>query len=249
LPDAVLRDPVTIRDGGTTVVGTLRDGGRATAVLIVHGIVGSRRMPEIESLAAELASRHDTLAIDVQGHGDGPGRFTWGRDEWKQVVAAAAWLTQGGREVAAIGFSFGGYHVAKAAARGAPLARIVLVGAPADLLVFDHVPLPRDVLAHLPLMLRRRRKLPRCERLPRLREREIGDEELARIAIPALVVHGGADWLVLRRHAERYAARLRAARLLEIPGGLHAEYLVSSHREPFSRAVGDFLGAAWTVLP
>jgi pimeloyl-ACP methyl ester carboxylesterase len=249
LPEAALRDPVTIRDGETTVIGTLRDGGRPTAVLVVHGIVGSRRMPEIETLASALASRHDTLAIGVQGHGDGPGRFTWGRDEWKQVVAAAAWLAQGGREVAAIGFSFGGYHVAKAAARGAPLSRIVLVGAPADLLVFDHVPLPRHVLAHLPLMLRRRRKLPRCERLPRLRDRDIGDDELARIAIPALVVHGSADWLVLRRHAERYVSRLRAATLVEIPGGLHAEYLVASHREPFLRILGDFLGAAGTVLP
>lgn len=241
MPRPVLRDPVTIDDRSTTVVGTMLDGGRRSGVVIVHGIVGSRRMPEIVSISEALASRHDTLAIDVHGHGDGPGRFTWGRDEWRQVAAAAAWLAAGGRRVAAVGFSFGGYHVAKAASRGARLARIALVGAPVDLQVFDHVPLARDLIAHLPAMLRRRRKLPRCERLPRLRDRALGDEELSRIVAPALVVHGTADWLVLRRHAERYAARLRDARLVEIPGGLHAEYLVASHRDALVGILEEFL--------
>ena len=237
-----LRDPLTIRDGETTVVGTLRSASRPSGVVIVHGIVGSRRMPEIETVAETLASRHDTLAIDVHGHGDGPGRFTWGRDEWRQVALASSWLASGGRSVAAIGFSFGGYHVAKAAARGAALARIVLVGAPVDLRVFDHFPLPRHLAAHLPAMLRRRRRLPRCERLPRLRDRALEDEELTRVTAPALIVHGTADWLVLRRHAARYAARLPRARLLEIPGGLHAEYLVDSHRDALLGAIERFFG-------
>jgi len=118
----------------------------------------------------------------------------------------------------------------------------VLVGAPVDLRVFDHFPLPRHLAAHLPAMLRRRRRLPRCERLPRLRDRALGDDELTRITAPALIVHGTADWLVLRRHAARYAARLPRARLLEIPGGLHAEYLVDSHREALLGAIGRFLG-------
>lgn len=242
MPDIAIRDPVSIPDpSGAGIVGTLWDAGRDAAVVLVHGLVGSRRMPEILRLAEALALGLDVLAIDTRGHGDGPGRFTWGRDEWSQVAAAAAWLAQRGRRAAAVGFSFGGYHVAKAAARGVGLERIALVGAPVDLDVLDHVPFGPDFWRHVPAMLRRRRKVPRCERLPRLRDRALTDGELGAIRAPTLVVHGGADWLILRRHAERYATAIPDARLVVVPDGLHAEYLVDSHPEVLTEALAEFL--------
>lgn len=233
---------VVFPDGaGQEVVGTLWAAGRPSAVVVVHGIVGSRTMPEIEALALSLRDRLDVLAIDVRGHGDGPGRFTWGRDEWMQCEAAARFLGAPEREVSAIGFSFGGYHVAKAASRGAPFSRIVLVGAPSDLRVFDHFPLSRELWRHLPLMLRRRRKITRLERLPRLKERELKDEELSRIAVPALVVHGTDDWLITRRHAERFATTIPEASILDVEGGLHAEYLLQSSARELTGALRGFL--------
>jgi pimeloyl-ACP methyl ester carboxylesterase len=236
------RDPVNFLDGsGTPVVGTLREGGRRGAVVLTHGIDGSRRMPELEALGEALEGTRDVLSIDVRGHGDGPGRFTWGRDEWMQVAAAARFLGAPERPVAAVGFSFGGYHTAKAACAGAPFDRIALVGAPFDFRLYDRMPLSRALWRHLPLMIRRRRRLPRVERLPRMRERALHASDLSRIAVPTLVVHGSDDWLVSRRHAEAFAAAIPGATFLEIEGGLHAEYLMQSSPSILVDALRGFL--------
>jgi pimeloyl-ACP methyl ester carboxylesterase len=236
------RDPVQFTDAsGTPVVGTLRETGCRDAVVLTHGIVGSRRMPELEALATALEGARDVLSIDVRGHGDGPGRFTWGRDEWMQVDAAARHLGAPARRVAAVGFSFGGYHTAKAACSGAPFDRVALVGAPFDFRLYDRMPLSRALWRHLPLMLRRRRRLPRVERLPRMRDRGLDARDLSRIAVPTLVVHGEDDWLVSRRHAESFAAAIPGSTFLEIERGLHAEYLMQSSPEVFVEALRGFL--------
>ncbi len=235
-------DPLVIRAEGTPdVVGTFRDGGRPTAAVLVHGIAGSRRLAEIERVAESLAAEHDVLSIDVLGHGDSPGRFTWGRDEWRQVDAAVRHLRREGRRTSVVGFSFGGYHAARAVARGAPAERIVLVGAPADRRVLDHFPFGRKLLRNLPAMLRRRRRLPRLETLLWPRADVLDGREIAAVGCPVLVIHGTGDFLVSRRHAERWLALLPSARLLEIPGGFHAEYLMASHP-------GVLLGALLTFL-
>lgn len=242
---AMQRDPVTFADDtGTPVVGTLRERGRKGAVVLTHGIVGSRRMPELERLGEALERSRDVLSIDVRGHGDGPGRFTWGRDEWRQVFAAARFLGAPARPVAAVGFSFGGYHTAKAAAAGAPFDRMALVGAPFDFRLYDRMPLGRALWRHLPLMIRRRRRLPRVEPLPRMRERGLKESELRGIAVPTLVVHGSDDWLVSRRHAEAFARAIPDARFLEIDGGLHAEYLMQSSEAVLVEALSKFLALA-----
>ena len=236
------RDPVTFSDAsGTPVVGTLRESGRPAGAVLVHGIVGSRTLPELEALGDALQDLRDVLTIDVRGHGEAPGRFTWGRDEWMQVEAAARWLGAPERPVAAIGFSFGGYHAAKAAFSGAPLERLALVGAPFDFRLYDRMPLSRALWRHLPLMVRRRRRLPRVERLPRMRERALHASDLSRIAVPTLVVHGSDDWLVSRRHADAFAAAIPGSTFLEIEGGLHAEYLMQSSPKIFVEALRGFL--------
>ncbi len=231
--------------GGEPVHATLYGGGRAEGVVVVHGILGSRDMAEVRDLAETLGARRDVLAIDARGHGDDPGRFTWGREEWRQVDAAARWLgASRGRRVSAIGFSFGGFHCARAVTRGTPIERLVLVGAPANLGDFDPFPFGPDFWRHVPAMLRRRRRRPRFERPPRLSRVALAAEDLEAIRAPTLVIHGGADWLVRRGQAERYAAGIRGARLVEIPGGLHAEYLVDSHRDELFREILGFLDGA-----
>lgn len=235
--DLVLRD----RDG-TAFAATSWASGRASAVVIVHGLLGTRRLREIVRVAEALRDRHDVLAIDVLGHGDTSGKFTWGREEWKQVVAAARHAGSGLRPVHAVGFSYGGYHVVRAAARGAPLARLVLVGAPVDRGVFDHFPLGPNLWRHLPAVARRGRRRLRAELPPRLAASALPESEIRSVSCPALVVHGGADWLVSARHAARYAAELPRAERRDVPGGFHGEYLVDSHGEVLIDAIRGFLG-------
>ncbi|MDX1389055.1 MAG: alpha/beta fold hydrolase [Acidobacteriota bacterium] len=240
-------ESLVLRDGsGEEFVASFFDGGRDSGVVLVHGILCDRRLGQIGRLAGALSEDHDVLSIDVRGHGDTPGFFTWGREEWRQVSAAAEHLAGGGRRVTVIGFSFGGYNAAKAASRGAKVDRLILVGAPVDLHVLDHWPINRDFLRHLPVVLRRKRRMTRLGWPTGLRQRALTREELERIEATTLVIHGGGDWLVSRRHAERYARLIPRARLHEVEGGFHAEFMLDSSPEAFMEAVLPFVGG---VIP
>jgi pimeloyl-ACP methyl ester carboxylesterase len=228
-------------DGGVETVATLWDGGRSQGVLLVHGLLGTRTMSEIVRTAEELAARRDVLAIDVRGHGTTSGRFTWGREEWREVRAAVEHLAQGGREVAIVGFSYGGFHAIRAAARGAAATRIAIVGAPADLRVLDHFPFGPKLWRHLPAVFGRGRRRLRAEIPPLMTGGALSDAELSRVTVPVLVVHGEGDWLVSERHARRYAETLPSARRKNVPGGFHGEYLVHSHPGALFVALREFL--------
>jgi pimeloyl-ACP methyl ester carboxylesterase len=227
---------------GLDFAATAWAAGRASGVVLVPGLLGTRDMREIVAVAEGLASRHDVLAIDVRGHGDSPGRFTWGREEWKEVAAAVGHLEAPGRKVAVVGFSFGGFHAVRAAARGARVSRLAIVGAPADLKVFDHVRFGPKLWRHIPAVLRRRRRRLRAEAPPFGPGAALTDEELTSVDLPVLVVHGEGDWLISSRHAERYTTMLPRARRVDIPGGFHGEYLVDSHGDELLALLARFLG-------
>lgn len=227
---------------GIEAAATSWESGRASAVVLVHGLLGTRTMREIVHVAEALAPQHDVLAVDMRGHGDSPGRFTWGREEWREVRAAVEHVARPARDVAVVGFSLGGFHAVRAAAHGAGVSRLVLVGAPADLRVFDHFPLGPRLLRHLPAVWARKRRRLRAE-LPAFGARgALADEEIARVRVPVLLIHGGGDWLISERHARRYEASLPDSRRKTIPGGFHGEYLVRSHGDELLAAVVEFLG-------
>jgi len=237
-------------DGVAETDGTIWDGERPSAVLLVPGFLAWRGLPEIRCVAESLAGDHDVLAIDVLGHGETKGRFSWGREEWRQVLAASEFLAQRHRSVAAVGFSFGGFHSALAAAQGAPLDRLVLVGSPVDLRVLSPRRFGRNLVRHLPAILRRRRYWARSEWPRPLRFRPLGPEILGRIRSASLVVHSEADWLVGKRHAEALVHGIPGARLLVIPRGLHAEYLIHSEQKAlFLQKVREFLAPGFSAGP
>jgi pimeloyl-ACP methyl ester carboxylesterase len=228
--------------GGIDAAATCWEAGRRSGVVLVHGLLGTRTMREIVRIAEALAERHDVLAVDMRGHGDTAGRFTWGREEWREVQAAVAHLAAPGREVAVAGFSYGGFHAIRAAARGAAVSRIALIGTPADIRVLDHFPFGPRLWRHIPAVLHRRRRRLRAE-LPAFGARgALHDDELTRVTIPVLVIHGEGDWLVSERHARRLTAGLAQARRKDIPGGFHGEYLVHSHGAELSAALVEFFG-------
>jgi len=110
-----------------------------------------------------------------------------------------------------------------------------------DLRVRDILPWRLRFFAALPRIVGRQRRPTRLSRPAGLRALAVRREEAATIRTPTLVVHGTADWVIGRRHAARWASWIPGARLLEIPRGLHAEYLVRSHPRELLAAVDAFL--------
>jgi pimeloyl-ACP methyl ester carboxylesterase len=231
------------RPQAAPVVATWRRTGSEETVVLVHGILCWRRLPEIEEMAEHLAAGgRDVMSMDVHGHGDDPGRFTWGREEWQQVDGVVrALLAAGQRRVTVLGFSFGGFHAARAAMSGTPLHRMILVGAPVDLRVRDILPWRLRFFSALPQIVGRQRRPTRMSRPSGLRALAVRREQASGIRQPTLVVHGTRDWVIGRRHAARWAAWVPGARLVEIPRGLHAEYLMRSHPKELLDAVDAFL--------
>jgi pimeloyl-ACP methyl ester carboxylesterase len=225
------------------VVATWRRTGAREAVVLVHGILCWRRLPEMEEVADHLArGGRDVVSVDVNGHGDDPGRFTWGREEWRQVDGAVrAVLAWGLRRVSVVGFSFGGFHAARAAIAGTPIHRLVLVSAPVDLRMRDVLPWRPRFFFALPHIMGRQRRPARLERPRGLGQLAVRSEQAAAIRQPTLVVHGERDWVIGRRHAARWASWIPGSRLVEIPRGLHAEYLVRSHPAELLEALDAFL--------
>ena len=242
MPVELLERVLLPRPHAAPVVATWRRTGSEEAVVLVHGILCWRRLPEIEAVAEHLAARgRDVVAVDVHGHGDDPARFTWGKEEWRQVDGVVRALAERYRRVSVLGFSFGGFHAARAAMAGAPIHRLILVGAPVELRVRDVLPWRLRFFTALPHIVGRERRPTRMARPSGLRALAVRPEQAAGIRQPTLVVHGTRDWVIGRRHAARWAAWVPGARLVEIATGLHAEYLMRSHPKELLTEVDRFL--------
>jgi dipeptidyl aminopeptidase/acylaminoacyl peptidase len=98
------------RDPRITVAAWYVPGSRGTAgpaVVLVHGLGGCRRRPEV-LLPAGMLHRHDVsvLLIDMRDHGDSTyedGRHAGGTEEYQEVLGGWDWLRGRGFSEARIG--------------------------------------------------------------------------------------------------------------------------------------------------
>jgi len=222
---------------------TRRPTGRRRAVLVVPGIFMHRDSPEHVAVRERLSAVADVITIDVRGHGDSGGAFTWGVREPEDVAAVAAVLRRDYDRLGGLGFSFGGHHVGMAAARHHAFDAVALVAAPRRLFVLDHNFATAGLLRSVPLMWRRRRRRMRPGLPPRLPGALGG--VIDRIApVPLLVAQGTADWLIPGHHAQALFARAGEPKeLAMLAGALHAENMLLDDPEPLLSALVAFFAA------
>ncbi len=223
---------------GRVRTGTLysaRDtGGQGKdALVVVHGLFAWRDLPEIALVCEELAAGFDVVSIDLRGHGDAPGAFTWGRVESGELAELISFLHHMHRAVGVLGFSMGGYIGILAAAQArrrddcARPEALCTVGAPASLQFWRLGFRPGACRRHLKLILSRKRRLVRLA-WPWHGNPAAVDLIPEVAPIPLLIIHGGNDWLVHPDQARRlYEAAGEPRRLKVIEEGLHAEYIIA----------------------
>lgn len=219
-------------------------GGRA-AVLVAPGIFMHRDSDEHRLLAERLSETADVITLDVRGHGDSGGAFTFGVKEPEDVAEVAGQLRGQYDRLGGLGFSFGGYHTAVAAARHHCFDAVAIVGTPHRLSILDHNFLTPGLLRSVPLMMRRRRRFTRLSPTV-LTGRATPSQLVGDIApAPILIVHGTDDWLIPADHARVLFERAaEPKRLLLIPGALHAEYIVATEPESLLAPLAAFFGEA-----
>lgn len=239
-----MSEPFLTRDG-VTLRFTRRGRGGPAAVLVVPGIFIHRESDEHRLAAERLSSVADVVTLDVRGHGDSGGSFTFGLREPDDVAEVAALLRSRYRKVAGLGFSFGGYSTAVAAARHRCFDAVALVGTPHRLFILDHNFLTPGLLRSLPWMLRRRRRFTRLG-VGALRGRPAASDIVGRIApTPLLIAHGTDDWLIPAEHARiLYRRAADPKSLLMIEGGLHAENILAADPDSLLDPLAAFLSEA-----
>jgi pimeloyl-ACP methyl ester carboxylesterase len=220
---------------------TRRHAGKRRAILVVPGIFMHRESPEHRLLAGRLAQIADVVTLDVRGHGDSGGAFSWGRREPEDVSALAARLRSEYERVGGLGFSFGGFHAALAAATHHAFDALALVATPARLFILDHNFATRGLLRSVPWMLRRRRRPTRLGLLAPWRQAPPLRVVERITPTPLLIAHGTEDWLIPVKHGLRlYARAAQPKRLALIEGGLHGENMLAADPEPLLRPLCEF---------
>jgi pimeloyl-ACP methyl ester carboxylesterase len=224
---------------------TRRGRGRRSAVLVAPGIFMHRESDEHLLVGERLSDVADVVTLDVRGHGDSGGAFTFGVKEPEDVAELAAHLRGTYDRVGGLGFSFGGYHTVVAAARHHCFDAVALVGTPHRLFILGHNFLTPGLLRSVPLMLRRRRRLTRINPTA-LMGRATPSRLVADIApAPLLIVHGTDDWLIPADHARVLFERAaEPKRLLLLPGALHAEYIVTTEPDSLLAPLAAFFSEA-----
>lgn len=227
--------------GGVRLAATCVSRGHAVAILVVPGLFMTRSCPEHRILAARLSTVADVVTLDVRGHGDSDGQFSFGLREPNDIATVVEALGPRYTAVGGIGFSFGGHHLTTAASRGAELTAIATVGTPARFFRFHGRLLTHHLARTIGLAARRRAA---CSRLafPSLGRRPSFLDAVGRLpGTPLLVAHGTEDWLV--PHSDSHEIARRASDPVEsllVHGAGHAEGLIIEPTGQFIAGLTDF---------
>jgi alpha-beta hydrolase superfamily lysophospholipase len=218
-----------IGTGDQTLAAVLLRGSHPNAggplLLIAHGWGASSAT--VMQLAEPLARRgHDTLLFDMRGHGRNVAApFVTVRHLRDDVVAAVRYAEArfAGRDIVVVGHSFGGAASVLAAAEGAPVAGLVLIATPSDILRITAeflsdkgVPGRLAVTVLRPFWWWRMGGTFRpYSPMRRIRELEV----------PILIIQPELDQRVHRRHAEKLSQAAGIPYHL-VPGREHTDVLV-----------------------
>lgn len=233
-------------DDGVPIAVTHYDAGSARLVLLAPGFWRVRADRENVFVAAHLSRLgYDVAAFDFRGHGGSGGRYTFGREEWRDILAVAR-AFPGHLALAALGFSLGASIAADAIVRAPdlPFRALVMVSAPSDFARLR--PRPWKPAAWRMMGLRRAFAPPRVDWTAVPRSKPTAERAVEALTIPKLIVTLEDDWLVRPAHGRRLA-RAAAPPVehvhLPVRGSLHADAVVRHAPLAFLHALDPFLKA------
>ena len=232
-------------DDGTRIMTTHYETGSENLLVLAPGFWRRRKDREIVFLATHFSrAGYDVATLDFRGHGDSGGKYTFGREEWRDFLALAASFPGTHRSIGAIGFSMGGAIAAEAMVRGPelPFRALVMVSAPADFARLR--PRPWKPAAWKMMGVRRALGPPRVDWTTFPKEKPRAEDAVEQLTLPKLIVTLENDWLVNPSHGDRLfrSAAAPVERVhLRVGKSLHAEAVVRFAPVSFLRVATDFL--------
>jgi len=252
---ALRRTRATVTDDGVTIVYDVycqRDSRRM--VVIVPGFWRTRRWPSLEAFTRRFVDSGLSVAIlDVRGHGESGGRYTFNRDEVRDVEAVVRDLIRldGVSEIDLIGFSVGGAISTCTAARGKiPAVSLTLISPVAKFGWIRPRLAPWKFSSHL--AAGQALKMPRFEWSFPWSQKESAVSAMQHVAIPTLVIHARGDWLIHHRHGEALHAAVGERgqfHLLDLDQGYHADRIFSAAPGVVEEIIFSFLVSTKSKRP
>jgi pimeloyl-ACP methyl ester carboxylesterase len=221
------------------------DGGKKKVVVIVHGFYNSKDSELLSLLADRLSGEYDVFIFDLRGHGKSDGRFTWTTREEDDLGAVLEHLKARYQKVAVIGFSLGGTTSMNVLTSGGRKAdSFICVSAPSDFDKVDYkwwlLDWENDIFYSLMTKGGRQGKGVRIGAWWLKKNKPI--DNVTKLDIPVLYLHGDKDWVVGKWHSEELYAKTRSKKEIAIvENGPHAEYLIRKYPEMMFGKISGWL--------
>lgn len=210
--------------------------GHSKIIIIAHGFYNSKEAVVLQQLAKILLDEYDIFMFDFRGHGKSSGLFTWASKEGRDLKAAAQYLKGRYQKTGFIAFSFGG-SIAINVLSCEPIAdSFICVSAPAYISRIDYnfwqLDWQGDVV--YTLLSKEGRKGKGIRPGPFWLKKEEPINNIAKLNIPVLFLHGEKDWVIKPWHSRALYERANSfKRIVCFKNGPHAEYLMRDNKEQF----------------
>ncbi|MBN1914236.1 MAG: alpha/beta fold hydrolase [Candidatus Omnitrophica bacterium] len=217
--------------------------GCQAVIIIAHGYYNSKQCVVLQQLAKALGGEYDIFMFDFRGHGKSSGLFTWTSREGNDLRAILDFITPQYPKIGLIAFSVGASININVLADDKRVDSLICVSAPSNMARIDYrfwaIDLKNDAVYTLFNPTGRIGKGVRPGPFWLAKERPI--DNIGKITIPIMFIHGSRDWVIRQWHSEAlYQKAGGIKKIIFIKNGPHAEYLMRDYPRQFVTEVKNW---------
>lgn len=210
--------------------------GCPAVIIIAHGYYNSKQCVVLQQLTRALGGEYDIFIFDFRGHGKSSGVFTWTSREGNDLRAVLDFVALQYPRKGLIAFSMGASISINVLADDKRVDSLVCVSAPSDMSRIDYwiwaMDWKGDAVYTLLHPKGRIGKGVRPGPFWLAKERPL--DNVGKITIPVMFIHGSRDWVIRPWHSEAlYQKAAGMKKIISIKNGPHAEYLMRDYPGQF----------------
>lgn len=210
------------------------NAGHEKIIVIAHGFFNSKDAVLIKQLKDYLIDTYDVFIFDFRGHGKSTGLFTWTSKEHIDLETVMAYVKERYDKIGVIGFSYGAAVSIQVIVEHDGVKSLVAISTPYDSMKIDYHFWRLDIENDIFFNLGDGGKNKGIRPGPFWLKKEKPIDNVAKIQIPILYIHGEKDWVIKPWHSQAlYDKTQSKKRLVIIKNGPHAEYLTRDYFEKF----------------
>lgn len=208
--------------------------GHDKVIIIAHGFYNSKDAVLLKQLADSLLGEYDVFAFDFRGHGQSSGLYTWTSRENRDLEAVLDYISGKYKKTGIIAFSFGASTAINTLARGRKVDSLVCISAAEAAGKTNYHFWELDLKGDLAYTLFTHDGMQGrgCRPGPFWLKKERAIDNVGKLRMPILFIHGARDWVIKPRHSQALFEKTQSRKRLVIIGhGPHAEYLLRDQHD------------------